>query len=74
MCGAKQRYNPTVYQSEQTGGWTWELASAQCVPCSYELWMHQGMQKTVQGRLDVHSVVQVWWMLIMYMLHTDTWN
>ena len=35
--------------------------------CSHQMWMHQGMQKSVQvqeGRLDVHSVVQVWWMLI----------
>ena len=29
-------------------GWTWELASAQCGPCSHDMWMHQGMQKTVQ--------------------------
>ena len=37
------------------------------VPCSHQMWMHQGMQKSVQvqeGRLYVHNVVQVWLMLI----------
>ena len=34
--------------------------------------MNQGMQKSVQvqeGRLDVHNVVQVWWMLIRQLVH-----
>ena len=42
------------------------------VPCSHQMWMHQGMQQLVQvqeGRLDVHNVVQVWWMLIRQLVH-----
>ena len=34
--------------------------------------MHKGMQTSVQvqeGRLDVHNVVQVWWMLIRQLVH-----
>ena len=43
------------------------------------VWMHQRMQKSVQvqeGRLYVHNVVQVWWMLIRQLVHVayDSYN
>ena len=50
-----------------------DISTSWCrVPCNHQMWMHQGMQKSVQvqeGRLDVHNVVQVWWMLIRRLVH-----
>ena len=42
------------------------------VPCRHQMWMHQWTHKSVQvqeGRLDVLNVVQVWWMLIIQLVH-----
>ena len=58
-------------------GWTWEVANAQwnmkwmrMYLCSHQMWMHQGMSVQVQeGRIDVHNVVQVWWILIRQHVH-----
>ena len=46
-----------------------DISTCWCrVPCTMiQMWIHQGMQKSVpmqEGRLDVHNVVQVWWMLM----------
>ena len=50
-----------------------DISTCWCrVSCSHQMWMHQGMQKSEQvqkGRLDVHNVVQLWWMLIRRLVH-----